>query len=274
MKNIVKSCAAILLATGANLTFAETLKFEMKFPATSATSYYPGLDLSQLQKIDITVDRDILNPQDTIQYLKLDFNNATDLAVANLSFDQNANRYVGIINGAWVYRKLGIEVDAQPQIMADQPVSVRLFVIEQQSNVNDPVMSYGPDLVVANGSLFDVTPNWVADSLNVRVDDKNLNLKLYKRAERVTQPTYSGEGFRIDARWFGNGDRTFTIPTPFDVNDSNFKAVGLELESYTLPEGQVEHLIAVTYEDLAGSRQTTPFEPLKPLLDQVYPPAQ
>lgn len=270
----MKSCAAIILTASANLSFAETLKYEMLFPATTANSYYPGLDLSQLKKINITVNRDMLTPEDSIKYLKLDFDNATDVAVSNLSFDQNANKYVGVINGAWVYRKLGIEVEAQSQILADQPVSVRLFVIEQQSNVNDPVMSYGPDLVVANGPLFDVTPNSVADSINVKIDTKNLNLKLYKRAERVTQPSYSGEGFRIDSRWLGNGDRTFTIPTPFNVNDSNFKAVALELQSHALPDGQVDHLIAITYEDLNGSRQTTPFEPLKPLLDQVYPPAQ
>ncbi|WP_196140217.1 hypothetical protein [Aliikangiella sp. G2MR2-5] len=270
MKFLIKSCTLALLAASSSLSFAETINFEMPFPSTTANSFYPTLDLNQLNKVNLTVERNIFSPEDTIKSVKLDFANATDIITSNLAYSQSANKYVGTINGAWIYRQVGIEINASPQILTNENVSIRLFVVEQQSNINNPEQSFGPDLVVTEGVLFNVTPNPVIDSANVQVEDKNLNLRLHQRADSVSLPTVSGEGFIIDARWLGHGDRTLIIPAPYNINDINFKTVAINIESYPLPDGQIDHMISITYEDMGGYQQTTPFEPLKPLLENAY----
>ncbi len=258
----------ILLTFFAHASYASTLKYEVKFPYATANSYYPGLDLNNLEKINFTVERNIHNPEGLLKNVKLTFPNATDLNFYN--FTNDSGTYRAVANGAWIYKQVAVEIIGAHPIQADSNINLRLYVIDSQSNLNNPGMSFGLNLLDANGPLQDITVNTLADSTSLMVNAKRLNLRLYQKAKR----TMNGEGFVIDTKWLGHGDRQIIVPAPFAFTEfSMFNAVAIETQTITHPDGLEEHLFSIKYEDeMGGYQQNTPFEPLKMYLDQVYPP--
>ncbi|WP_096085407.1 hypothetical protein [Agaribacterium haliotis] len=259
--SLVLGCAFLPLSV-----LAEQNKYEVLHPSVNYQPFYPGLDLNQLESMELSTESSEHSPEDKLTQLKLEFRNATDLVAKNFSYD-GAN-YRAIVNGAWVYKQVLVEVSG-PEIHADGPVNVRLYVVEQQSNLNNPGHSFGAELLSAEGHAEDITPNALADATTIKMQGKNLNLRLYKRIERDRM---SGQqGFKVETRWLGHGDRAFYVAAPFPAPEAErFTAIGLDIQSEILPEGETEFLFQIRYEDEFGGQTTTPLEPLRPYLDQAY----
>lgn len=266
-KLLLWSAAAFTLAGYSLPSTAETQTFEINYPSTNAQPLYPNLNLNSVSSIKLVVDRNQQNPEGSIRRLDIDFENATDLTVTN--FSREYDRHVATINGAWVYRKLGVELVSNGPISENSDINIRLYVIEMDSVLNSPGETFGPDILTVNGPLMNTSPNPIADVTSMVVNGKRLTLRLLKRPESGM----NGEGFVVNAQWLGNGDRTLYLNTPIAPPEyANFVAVGFNLESVTLPDGNVDYQIQVRYEDQWGTSFVNGFEPLKPLLDMVYPP--
>ena len=242
---------------------AEILKFEA-YPGTSQyTQFYPDLDLHQIEKIKITASTSNLYPYRTdITRLDLVFPNATDLTVTNLSYD--GQMYRGLVNGAWVYKQIMVEVEAPELLTADINVRIRLYVVDQVSSVNNPTLSYGLQMFDTSGFLVDVTPNKIVDVTTFKVDQKNLTLRLYQRP--VADST--GQGFKVNATWFGHGEASFVLGGGVAPG---LKAIGLVVDTQTLPDGTQQHFVSINFSDNGGPVSTTLPEDIRPYLDAHFP---
>ncbi|WMS87942.1 hypothetical protein [Pleionea litopenaei] len=267
MKKIL-SIGALLAASTLSLhSAAETFIYQVENLGVNTQSAYPNLDLNQLKSIRVIVEKDSWNDEGQIKRMDLDFENATDLTITN--FSSEFTTYRAIVNGAWVYKQVAAELNVYGPINDSTSFDLKLHVVEQTSNLNNPAESYGLQILQALGNFKDMTPNKLADASNVTVDGKRLNLKLFQKAETGM----NGEGFRIDASWLGHGDRTLFLNAPFAPPEyGRFKAIAIDLNSVTLPDGNVDHQIQVRYEDEFGAQMTSGYEPLQYLLDVAYPP--
>lgn len=270
MNKWVKTSAIFIVSACSTLAQADVFNYEVFAPSHTATTVYPGLDLNGLEKIVVRAENSDFDPEIKITRLQLAFPNATDLIVNNLTLNSSGT-YRGVVNGAWVYKQVAVEVDAPQPITPQSQINVRLFIVEHQSNINHPEMSFGYQILDANGILEDVSPNRLADTNAVTVDNERLILRLFKRA----QSSYQGQGFKVETNWLGNGERTLYLPAPFTPEEYHrYSAVGIDIDTFTHPDGLEEHNFQIRYEDEFGTVQTTPLEPLRPYLDTAYPPQQ
>lgn len=270
MRSLFKQIALISFIFISFQTVAETQKFEIYYPSVNHTTLYPGLDLNQLNKVKLNATKNEFAPELEINRLELQFENASNLIAS--SFTNEAGVYRAIVNSAWVYKQVVVEVNASAGINPNENISIAVYVVEHASNLNNTGMSYGMQTLQVDGSLTDVTPNPLADSHWLKIQDKGMTLRLYQRP--VFDLMTGQQGFKIKTSWLGHGEREIFLNAPFTPNEfGNYKAVALKVDTQTLPDGLEIHSVSVDYEDLGGAIQSTPFEDLQMYLDQVYPPA-
>lgn len=271
MKKI--SCALIgaSMALSTQLIHADTTyQYEIQMPGHYYQPLYPNLNLNELQKISVQAVKKDFYPEAELEQLTLDFKYATDLVAKNFSRDGNV--YRAVVDDAWVYKQILVEVHAMEPISSHSNLEVRLFVVEQTSNLNQPSYSFGMETFQANGNLIDITPNPMADETSLTVDGKNLQLKLYRNPTDVFTPVYGSYGFKVEADWMGHGNAAFALPVPFGPMDADqFDAVALQIESFPISPTEMEYHIAVKYVDQNGYTNMTPMMPLRDYLMQVFP---
>lgn len=271
MKKI--SCALIgaSLAVSAQLVQADsTYQYEINMPGHYYQPLYPNLNLNELNKISVQAIKKDFNPDVELDQLTLDFQFATDLVATNFSRDGNV--YRAIVEGAWVYNQILVEVLAMDPISNHSNIEIRLFVVEQASNLDQSTMSFGMETFQAFGNLVDITPNPLADESNLTVDGKNLKLSLHRNPTDTITPIYGNYGFKIEADWMGHGVQAFAIPAPFGPMDADqFDAVALQIESFPISPTEMEYHIAVKYVDQTGYTNLTPMMPLRDYLMQAFP---
>lgn len=265
MKAIIAFLTVITLFS--TTTQAENFEFEIPYPAGSSSVTYPGLDLSNAKKIKIKASNSYHDPMIKIDELEIVFENASNFKATN--FKNSYGTYRAVVEDAWVYRKVLVEVIAPEPFVSNEDININLSVVEFEGMLDDVNMSHGPSIYNANGFLVDVTPDVLVDQETIVLDDKNMTIQLFKRAKSGME----GAGFKLVTNWHGYGQRTIYLPTPFPMSDAHmFNAIGLEIESNQFPDGFVDYLIGVKYEDaLAGGySQTSPTEPLATLIEQAY----
>lgn len=247
-------------------TQAETYEFVAPHPVGGGSQAYPGLDLSYAKKIKLKASNSLYDPMLAIDELEIVFENATNFKADNFKYTNGA--YRAIVEDVWIYRKVYVEVMAPEQIASSKDIYISLNVVDFEGVLDDVNMSHGQPIYDAHGILEDVTPDVLVDQETIVLDGKNMTIQLFKRAKSGME----GEGFKLVTNWHGYGQRTIYLPAPFPMSDSHmFNAVGLEIETHQYPAGFVDYLIGVKYEDaFGGYSQTTPVEPLPPLIEQAY----
>lgn len=271
MKKISCALLGASMALSAQLVKADsTFQYEINMPAHYYSPLYPNLNLNELNKISVQASKKDFNPDAVLDQVTLDFQFATDLVASN--FSRNGNVYRAIVDDAWVYKQILVEVVAMEPISNYSNLEIRLFVVEQSSNLDQPGNSFGMETLQAFGNLVDITPNPLADEVSLTLDGKNLQLKLYRNATDVMTPIYGNYGFKIEADWMGHGNQAFSIPAPFGPMDADqFDAVALQIESFPISPTETEYQIAVSFVDKSGYSNTTPLMPLRDYLMQVFP---
>ncbi|TQV88551.1 hypothetical protein [Aliikangiella coralliicola] len=270
MQKFYKVLCALALVVVTQFVQAGVLKYEIQQPTHQYNPAFPGLDLNNLNLIKVTAVESEFSPEVSISRVEFVFQNASNLIVSN--FKKDGNIYRGLVNGAWVYKQVLVEVEVPSQLEPNAQLRTRIMVVENQSFLNNTGFTHGFLTLEAEGALFDVSANPVADTAWLKVDNKGLSMKLYQRA---TFDHMTGrQGFKIYTNWMGHGERELYINTPFPPSDyGRFKAKAIKIDTHVQPDGEALHMISIDYEDQGGATQSTPFEDLKMHLDQVYPPA-
>ncbi|ACV27595.1 hypothetical protein [Kangiella koreensis] len=256
----------ISLAFFSTTTQAEDYYFEVPHPSGGGSQSYPGLDLSNAKKIKIKASNSYYDPMMKIDELEIVFENASNFKASNFKYTNGSFR--AIVEDVWIYRKVFVEVMAPEPLASNEDIYVSLNVVEFEGVLDDVNMSHGQPIYDAHGFLEDVTPDVLVDQETIVLDGKNMTIQLFKRAKSGME----GEGFKLVTNWHGYGQRTVYLPAPFPTSEAHmFNAIGIEIESNQMPDGFIDHLIAIKYEDaFGGYSQTTPMEPLAPLIDQAY----
>jgi hypothetical protein len=269
--NLLKAIFLFTMLLFATFAGASTSEYEVYMPSSSTHFMFPGLDLSGIESISLTISSGNTDLDYSIDRMELKFPNANNLVVKNFKRVQNSSAVYGIADDKWVFRKLIIELNMPPQKPSSgEPVDINVFVADtdhfKHNYFNPP---QGELLVNASGMLVDVTPNPIADKKVVIADNKELDVKLYQRPENHMLPPSVGTGFKVVMNWMGKGERTVYLPTPFPPRDYDmFKAVSL---NFTDIPGQVNvSMLEIEYEDDAGFRQVAPVGELMTILDQAY----
>lgn len=247
-------------------TQAEDYYFEIPHPAGGGSNSYPGLDLSYAKKIKVKASNSYYDPMLRIDELEIVFENATNFKASNFKYTNGS--YRAIVEDAWIYRKVYVEVMAPEPLAANEDIYVSLNVVEFEGLLDDVNMSHGQPLYDAHGFLEDVTPDVLVDQETIVLDGKDMVIQLFKRAKSGME----GQGFKLVTNWHGYGQRTIYLPTDFPMSDAYmFNAIGLEIQSHQFPEGFVEYLVGIKYEDVFGGySQTTPIETLTHYIEQAY----
>lgn len=264
MKAIIAFLTVLTLFS--TTTQAENYYFEVPYPAGGSSQSYPGLDLSNAKEIKIKASNSYYDPMLRIDELEIVFENASNFKANNFKYTNGA--YRAIVEDAWIYRKVYVEVMAPEPLAANEDIYVSLSVVEFEGVLDDVNMSHGQPIYDAHGFLEDVTPDVLVDQETIVLDGKDMVIQLFKRAKSGME----GEGFKLVTNWHGYGQRTIYLPTPFPTSDAHmFNAIGIEIESHPMPDGFIDYLIGIKYEDaFGGYSQTTPVEPLAPLIEQAY----
>lgn len=266
-KALMNSVAALSMLCATTLCVADV--FEVVNPQSFQTqSFYPGLDLNQVNGVTLVTSAfDIDNPEPSLNQVKIDFKNANDLIVRNLTLSTDGT-YRGFVNGAWIYKTVSVEINTANRFAEGAPFDAVIRIVENRNALSSSD-DMGPDIARISGSLKDVTPNnKVADRAVATVQGKRLALNLKQRC--VTNPMDGQSGFKIDASWMGNGDRALYVSGPgAPAGQCHFKAVALDVTPVPGLSGEYE--FRVTYEDnFGGPKMTTPPMPLDFLLRQGY----
>lgn len=260
-----------LTIVGCHSVLADTFNYEIQNPQQQHHApVYPNLDLHNIEKVSLTTTFDYQTGL-TLDRLEIFFPNATNLVATN--FSNHGEIYKTVVEDAWVYS--GLLVEVQPihpgpdAFQTDNPLSVQLSVVEQKSNLNHPAHSSGLQILGVDGLLTNTTANKIVDIAQLVVDEKQLTLELNQRPEF----NMYDQGFKINALWMGHGEQTIYIPAPFSHHEFHaFKAVAIDTISETYPDGYVDVQLQISYQDEFGQTQTTPMQPLLPILEAVFPP--
>ncbi len=254
-----------LLSLSSTHIFADTIKFESPFPSSNYDQIYPNLQLNQIDSFKVTASTNEFFAEADITRLEIVFPFATNLIANN--FVREGNVYRSLVNNAWVFKQVLVEVEAPGGLQMDSNLSIRLYIVEQTSNLNNPVMSYGHMMLQTDGGLIDTTPNRLADVTTVKVDSKNLTLRLYQRP----QSGQTGYGFYIKSTWLGHGNADIYIPAINPSAFNLFQAVAVNVVSEIIGTDTI-HFINIDYIDKAsGQTMSTGPEDLRMYLDQAFP---
>lgn len=241
-----------------------------KYELTDVSSHngvlsYPGLDFYDATSATLTIERTQGDPEVDLTSLDLVFPNAATLKARNFKKFEG-DRYRTIVSGAWVFKDVVVEVYA-PGLVADMPVHIEVQVVESTSNINPDFHSSGSLLLMAHGSLKDVTPSKVVDNGFAIVNGKRANFSLKDRLK--FEPNQPGFGFAVDTLWLGHGQKTIYIDAPFPIEEFDFvEPIALIVETDN-SSGVIEHWVSVKFKHM-GNEATTPPFPLQDLLNQAY----
>jgi hypothetical protein len=272
----MKIFKAIFMATAmlcSAFVHADTFQFEVDAPATSTYSMFFGLDLDDVENIELTTSGNVSLQEYSIDRLKITFPNANDLVARNFKADDSGSTFYAIVDNGWVFRKLIVELNfgsAYKPIPGDEIyVSVYVAAMEDFTN-NIATPPQGEMLVSTFGMLVDVTPNPVADTHWMKMDDKGLNMKIYQRPVVDNSSANPGNGFKLYLNWMGHGERTVYLDPSLVIHEYDmYKAIALNIVTSTETTGDV-YTVEVEYENVDGYNGVLQAGDLQAILDQAY----
>ncbi|MET1254631.1 hypothetical protein [Aliikangiella maris] len=261
LKLLVTSLFLISLSYGVS---AQKLYWEANYPMSQSHPLYPGLELQHINKIKLWANHSVYDNQLNIQRVDFDFEQASDISIEN--FTRDGDRYRAELEGAWVFRKVILELETVNNQLND--IRFRLFVAEQENYLSDTFPVFERLLLEGQAGFLMPDSEKVVDQLSQSVEQKTLNLTLFDRASLQT----NGElAFRINSIWFGKGERTLYIPVAFPIDTIHLnKAIAIVWDEIPLGNGEFDYMIGVSYADQSGYVQTTPMLSVQQLLDDAY----
>ena len=263
MNNFTKSILASVILGASTLAHARTSVYNMEaISPRPGVIVYPGLDLNNIKTATITVNREYGEIAE-LRSLEIIFANAGKLRASNFKRTPDG-RYRTLVSGAWVFKEVIVEVDANPEFQANQLTNIQIFVTETTSILHPEAMNQGPPLAGAFGPIRDVTPLTTVDTATGTLDGKRINFNLKDRPGMST--TNGQQGFIIDTLWMGKGQKLMYIPGPFGPYEwDRIEAIGLTLEGTAN-----DPLIRVRYKESNGPENSTPPIPLRDLLQTTF----
>lgn len=278
MKTLSKLALGAAILSASTFSQAKTTTWTTDFgcPINQMAGMEFGLDLSGEMSATAKTSSDGFSPEKSIESLTLNFAHANKISVGNFK-NVGPDMYRAQVNGPWVFKNVIVEVKPD-QLHNFGQLSGRIFVPDHTNINNNLEFAIGTDLLTFNCPIVDATARKVVDTTAKTIDGKRLTLKLKDRLGMHFGPTPPAPGYEqgieVNALWMGRGERTFFLPISHPESEfDRFTAVGFKIDSHTLPDGQIDHMIAVRYEDEHGASFETPMQPLQMILDQVYGPA-
>lgn len=266
MKKLLVGLTTVL---SAGFIQAATMQYTVQPDQANYTGSYPNLDLFSLNQIKVTAttnDNDPFEPA-AVTRVELVFDNATNLVATNFKQDQFDMTQRSIVNNAWIYRSLLVEVSADPEMLEGSPFQVNLAVVESNNYLNNLTTMTPPWFIFdAQGLLTDVSTVKIADVARTNLDGKAVTLKLEQKPSSLGgQPV-----FNIQSSWLGHGDKDLELFSGAGGPVSGLTAIALIISEVSGPMG-VEVEVAVEYEDAFGMRSISMPENLRYLLEQMPP---
>ncbi len=274
MNFVTRSLGITLMALASTATYAKTFKYDLvDVYSSNGYIHYPGLDFNEAKSAVLTVNKDPLSPDVQISSLEVTFPNAAKLLATGFKKTESGT-YRAVVNDAWIYRQVIVEIrDTDFNYTISRPVSINVSVSEKAEFIQPENAPNGHPLFNVEGMLHDITTNKVIDTASITIDGKRVTLSLKENLSFATpnsQVNGPREGFVIDALWMGKGQKTLYIPAPVPPTEfDRYAAVGIVLEELNGPEGK-EYAFSIKFVDASGGETQTPFQPLKPRLNEAY----
>ena len=275
MKCFVRTLGLIAFALVSATSFAKTYKYDLTdIRSNNGFIQYPGLDFGQVKTVSLTVNKDPLSTEATINSLEITFPNAAKLLATGFKKLDNTTTYRAVVNDVWVYRQIIVDVKSVDfnTTQITHPI-IEVSVSEKSVFIQPETDFKGHPLFLVDGNLRDITASKVVDTVSAIIDGKRVNLSLRENlsfAPPAVPVNGSRAGFVIDALWFSKGQKTFYIPAPVPNTEyDSYDAVALTLQELDGPAGK-EYLLGVKFKDANGYELTTSVQPLRPLLDTAY----
>lgn len=251
---------------------AKTIKYELTdINANPGAIYYPRLDLSNAKSAVLTITKNAPLYEPQLTSLEITFANAAKFTATN--FKLTDGRYRAVVNGAWIYKEVIVELDAGALEPRQSPL-IRIYLSERTAFINPQAEIPDPStlLLMVHGQLRDITPVRIVDTESILISGKKVTLSLRDRLQ-VFNPPWSGvsspDGFAIDVLWYGRGTKLISISSPFPWQEFDaIEPIDLIVSGTT----DADRTIAVKFKDRNGYEMTGPQVLLKDLLDQAYGP--
>lgn len=275
MKNLINTLLLTPLCLFALSAQADIENYSFHSPAGHSTFEFPGLFLGGETKGKLSLEKNSPNdypPSNSefdIKKLSLRFETAPELVATNFSFNPSTGTYLATVNNAWVFKAVNVEVFDIRLEESQQRFFYRVSVPTFKNLTNTTLPSPSNDqpiLIETEGFLVNQTPFKVVDAINVMIEGKRLSIKLNGNLSSNNNPAKGmiGSGIELKLLWMGHGEKLLYIPAPFGV-----KPVAIVLNSFNIGD-EPNYDFAVRFED-NGSIIETPFEPLMPRLQELFP---
>lgn len=252
---------------------AKTIKYELAdIHSSPGYVFYPRLDLSNPKSAVLTIVKNAPLYETQLTSLEITFPAAAKFTATNFKLIEG-NKYRALVNGAWIYKEVVVEIDAIP-LQPGLSQNIRVYVSERTAFINPQAETPDPStlLFTVNGLPRDITPVRIVDTESILIGGKKVTFSLRDRIQVNTAPwtgTYIPDGFAIDVLWYGRGTKTIIIQTPVPPPEFDaIEATALILSGTT----DADRTISVKYKDRFGAEVVTPPTLLKTLLDQAFGP--
>ncbi|HSC68557.1 MAG TPA: hypothetical protein VLC79_12745 [Cellvibrio sp.] len=274
MNFVARSVGITLMALASSVSYAKTFKYDLiEIHSSNGYIHYPRLDFNDAKSAVLTVNKDPDSPEVQINSLEITFPNTAKLLATGFTKTEFGT-YRAVVNDAWIYRQVIVEIgNADFNNAVANPVSVNVSISEKSDFIRSENGPGGESLFSVNGIMRDITSNKIVDTASVIIEGKRLNLSLKENLSFATPDARINgprEGFVVDALWMGKGQKTIYVPAPVPSSEfDRYTAIGVVLEELNGPEG-VEYAFSIKFVDASGGEAQTPFQPLKPRLNEAY----
>ncbi|MES2825004.1 MAG: hypothetical protein V4732_15470 [Pseudomonadota bacterium] len=270
MKFFIRSLTLFLAMSLFVSVEAKTIKYDLvQLNSHSGTIQYPGLDFFGAKSAILTITKVAPLFEAQLTSLEITFPNAAKLLATNFKLIEG-NRYRAIVNGAWVYKEVIVELDPV-QFEPKMHTMIHVFVSERTAFINPQVEIPNHSAVLFNafGIMRDITPTRIVDTASTIISNKKVTLSLKDRMGTRESGVGFPDGFIVDALWYGKGVKTLYLPAPIPPQDfDTVEVIGLIVEGTT----DADVSVSVKFKDRSGFEITSPRVPLKLFLDEAYGP--
>ncbi|EIK43700.1 hypothetical protein O59_003580 [Cellvibrio sp. BR] len=273
MKALGFSLGALLLSA-ASLSQAVTLKYELTdIHSGNGSIQFPNMNFNNATSAIITVEKNMGQPPEVTR-VDLRFANLKGISATQFSTGE-WGRFEAYVPNAWVYREVKLQLEPTP-FEPNNPMHISGFVSDKSSFIGTPMQDeWSNHLFMVHGTLTDITPNKIADTVTTKVNGKNLTLTLKSRlgvAPQNSAPAFAPEGFILDINWYGKGQKTVYLPAPTYGPDRDFfTAISLNILG-TENTDPSSWMLEIGFQDPHGGQMVAPSANLMDVLNQAYPP--
>jgi hypothetical protein len=269
--NILARFLTFFFAVLALSAEAKTTKYDLEeMHSNPGHVHYPKLDLANAQSVVLTVNRNAPLYEPQLVSLEITFPTATKLTVTN--FKLVDNKYRAVVNGAWIYKEIIIEVEAPPRFtqgisMISAYVSERTaFIDPQTENQNQEGL-----LFTILGNLRDITAVRYVDTVAVALSGKKVTFSLRDRPQVNANPGPGNlmDGFVVDVLWYGRGTKTLHVQAPIAPWDfDSIEVIAIVINGVS----DFDRTLSIKFKDRNGTEMISGPTLIKNWLEQAYGP--